>query len=452
MENNYLLSNKTAVTLYNSAKDLPIIDYHCHLSPKEIYEDKPFDNIGEMWLAGDHYKWRLMRCAGISEDKITGRADYHEKFINFISALEFAAGNPLYYWSKMELKQFFDIDCDLTAENAEMIWENANKYIKENKLSPRKLMINSNVEIICTTDDITDDLKWHKLISQDRSFNIKVLPSFRTDNLLLMLNGSYKDYILKLSDCSGIKIEDLKSLKAAVEKRLEFFVKNGCVFTDIGMQYFPNDIFDDNKADDIFKKILKGESVDENDYLGLVGNLYVFLGKIYKKFGLTMQLHLAVTRNSNSGLFKKLGVDCGCDCVGNAIDGLSLIKILDRIDSESGLPDTIVYTLNSSNADQLASIAGAYRNVRLGAAWWFNDHKRGILNQTETMAENGVLGKFYGMLTDSRSFLSYARHDYFRRIFCSFIGNLTEKGEFDKISAQKLVKKVFYYNIKERMS
>ncbi len=452
MKNNYLLENKFAADLYNSAKNLPIIDYHCHLSPKEIYENKPFDNIGEMWLSGDHYKWRLMRSAGISEDKITGSFDYHEKFVNFIAALEFAAGNPLYYWSKMELKQFFNIDCDLTSDKAEMIWNSANDFIKANKLSPRKLMKDSNVEIICTTDDITDDLKWHKLIFEDKSFNIKVLPSFRTDNLMLMLRSGYNDYISKLSECSGVEIVNLESLKSAVESRLEFFVKNGCVFTDIGMQYFPNDIFDDNKADDIFKKILKDENVDENDYLGLVGNLYVFLGKLYKKFGLTMQLHLAVTRNSNSGLFKKRGCDCGCDCVGNAVDGLSLIKILDRIDSESGLPDTIVYTLNSSNADQLASIVGAYRNVRLGAAWWFNDHKRGILNQTEIMAENGVLGKFYGMLTDSRSFLSYARHDYFRRIFCSFIGNLIEKGEYDEVGAQKLVEKVFYYNIKERMS
>jgi len=444
---NYMLSCKTAEKLYASTNEMPIVDYHCHLSPKEIFEDKQFSNIGEVWLGGDHYKWRLMRTAGIDEYYITGDASYKEKFIKYCTALEFAAGNPLYHWSYMELFQFFGIDLPITSNNAEIIWDKANKYIAKTKMSPRKLIEKSNVEVICTTDDIIDNLSFHRLIAEDKTFDTRVLPSFRTDNLLLIRRSGYLDYISKLSDVSGIEISDFKTLKAAVSNRLDFFCEMGCRCTDLGIPLFPNRIADDIECDNTFKNILLGKSITDSEYNGFIGNMYVFLNALYKEKNLISQWHLAVVRNSNSVLADKLGADCGVDCVGNTVSGNDLIMMLDAINKNSGLPKTVIYSLNESNIAQIASIAGAFPNVKCGAAWWFCDHKRGIEDEINVIAENGSLGEFYGMLTDSRSFLSYARHDYFRRILCNLIGGWVEKGEFAEESSEKLVLKICYENI-----
>ena len=449
MDKNYMLRNDTARSLYNSVKALPIVDYHCHLSPQEIYEDKPFDNIGEIWLAGDHYKWRLMRTAGIDEEYITGNASFKEKFIKYCEALEFAAGNPLYHWSHMELSRFFGIDMPINSHNAEEIWDKANAFIKETRMSPRRLIESSNVEVICTTDDITDDLSWHKKIAEDKSINTKVLPSFRTDNLLLIKRSGYLEYINKLSEISGIEVDSLEALKKAVSKRLDFFCETGCRCTDIGIPYFPSRIADETEADDTFKKALSGGEISDNEYMGFIGNMYLFINSLYRQKDLISQWHLAVVRNSNSVLAEKLGADCGVDCVGNSVNGDRLIMMLDAINKNSGLPKTVIYSLNEANIAQIASIAGAFPNVKCGAAWWFCDHKRGIEDEIRVIAENGCLGEFYGMLTDSRSFLSYARHDYFRRILCNLIGDWVEGGEFDKDAAQRLAEKICYYNIKK---
>lgn len=440
--------NSTAENLYNSIKHTAIIDYHCHLSPKEIFEDNPFENIGEIWLSADHYKWRLMRTAGIDEEYITGSASYKKKFIKYCEALEFAAGNPLYHWSHMELSQFFDIDLDITYANSEKIWDMANEYIKSTEMSPRKLIEKSNVEIICTTDDIIDDLSWHKKIAEDKTFNTKVLPSFRTDNLLLIRREGYVEYIKKLSETSNVDITDFETLKIAVLKRLDLFCSNGCRCTDLGIPLFPNRIADDTECSNIFGKVLSGKNITHEEYNGFIGNMYVFLNGLYKEKNLISQWHLAVVRNSNSVLAEKLGSDCGVDCVGNVIDGNSLIMLLDAINKNSGLTKTIIYSLNESNIAQIASIAGAFPNVKCGAAWWFCDHKRGIEDEIKVIAENGCFGEFYGMLTDSRSFLSYARHDYFRQILCNIVGDWVEKGEFAKEPAEKLVTKICYENIK----
>lgn len=448
MKNKCFITNSTAERLFEVANRLPIVDYHCHLSPKEILADKTFDNIGEIWLGADHYKWRLMRTAGIDEEFITGSASYKEKFIKYCEALEFAAGNPLYHWSHMELSQFFGIDLSITAANAEKIWDMANDYIKSTSMSPRKLIEKSAVEVICTTDDIIDDLSWHKKIAEDNSFKTRVLPSFRTDNLLLIRRVGYTEYIEKLSVASGIHITSLNELKAAVSNRLDFFCSMGCRCTDIGIPLFPNRIADDCESDNIFKSILSGKSVTEDEYNGFVGNMYVFLNSLYKAKDLISQWHLAVVRNSNSILADKLGADCGVDCVGNIVNGNDIIMLLDAINKNSGLPKTVIYTLNEANIAQIASIAGAFPNVKCGAAWWFCDHKRGIEEEIKVISENGCLGGFYGMLTDSRSFLSYARHDYFRRILCNIIGEWVEKGEYYEVSAQKLVSKICYENIK----
>lgn len=451
MKKNYMIGSEKAEQIYEKIKDLPIIDYHCHLSPKEIYEDKPFDNIGEMWLGGDHYKWRLMRTAGVNEEYITGNAPLKEKFVKYAGALEFAAGNPLYHWSHMELAQFFGIDKEISSDTAEEIYEEANKYIKENQLSPRKLIEKSRVELLCTTDDITDSLEYHSKLKADADFKTRILPSFRTDNLLLVHQKSYKAYLKKLSEVSGVEVCGLDTLKEAVKNRLDFFCENGCRFTDVGIQYFPDRISNDAEADSFFKAILNGKSVTAEEYMGFIGNMYVFLAAEYKKRELIMQLHLAVYRNVNSNLFAINGADCGVDCVGDAISGTRLIQLLDAINKNSGMPKTIIYTLNPTNAEQIASIAGAFPNVRCGAAWWFCDHKRGIREEMEIIAENSTLASFLGMLTDSRSFLSYARHDYFRRILADMLGEWVEKGEFDEDKALKLAEKVSYYNIKEEV-
>ena len=451
MRKDYMLNNNAARRIYGAVKNLPIVDYHCHLSPQEIYEDKTFTNIGEIWLSGDHYKWRLMRTAGIDEEYITGSASFKEKFIKYCAAIEFAAGNPLYHWSYMELSMFFGIDLPINSENAEKIWEEANAYIGKTKMSPRKLIEKSRVEVICTTDDITDDLSWHKKIAADDSFNVRVLPSFRTDNLLLARREGYFDYINKLSTVSGIKINGIKTLKKAVSDRLNFFCEAGCRCADIGIPCFPNRIADDAEADNTFKAILAGNEISDGEYMGFVGNMYLFINSLYKQNNLISQWHLSVIRNSNSVLADILGADCGVDCVGNSVDGNDLIMMLDAINKNSGLPGTVIYSLNESSIAQIASIAGAFPNVKCGAAWWFCDHKRGIENEIKVIAENGCIGEFYGMLTDSRSFLSYARHDYFRRILCSIIGEWVEKVEYEEASTGKLAAKICYENIKKAL-
>lgn len=449
MKKTYMLNNSTAKKLYKSAKSLPIIDYHCHLSPKEIYEDKPFDNIGEIWLSADHYKWRLMRTAGVDEDYITGKASFKEKFLKYCSVVELSAGNPLFHWSQMELSQFFNIDLDINKANAEKIWEMANDYIKSTSMSPRKLIEKANVEVICTTDDIIDDLSWHKKIAQDKSFKARVLPSFRTDNLLLVRRGDYLEYIQKLGDVCKIEINNLDSLKRAVSSRLEYFLGMGCRCTDIGIPLFPSKTADDQAADSTFKAVLSGKEISDEDYLGFIGNMYLFLNALYKENNLISQWHLAVVRNCNSKLAEQLGADCGVDCVGNTVNGNDIIAMLDKINCRSGLPTTIIYSLNESNIAQIASVAGAFSNVRCGAAWWFCDHKRGIEDEIKVISENGCLGEFFGMLTDSRSFLSYARHDYFRRILCNLIGSWIDVGEYPPGSAEKLIAKICYENIKK---
>mgnify|MGYP003288618363 CR=1 FL=1 len=451
MNAEYLLHGETAKALYDSVRRLPIIDYHCHLSPQEICEDKPFDNIGQMWLAGDHYKWRLMRAAGIDERYITGDADWHEKFLHYAAALEFAAGNPLYHWSHMELSQFFGIDEPLTAATAEDIYRRANACIRERGLSPRKLMRDARVETVCTTDDVTDDLSWHRRISAAATFPVRVLPSFRTDNLLLMRRADYPAYILRLSAVAGMQVKDLATLKTAVENRLLFFVQHGCCFTDVGIPFFPTAVADEEKANATFCALLQGKTVTDDEYLALLGHLYVFLGRLYRENGLVMQWHLAVTRNANTALFTRCGADCGADCVGDMLCGGDLIAMLDALQQNDALPQTILYSLNDANAAQIASIAGAFPGVRCGAAWWFCDHKRGIRREMEIIAENGTLGAFLGMLTDSRSFLSYARHDYFRRILCTVLGEWADAGEYPFDSAKKLARKIAYDNIRQLM-
>ncbi len=450
MDKNYLLPSAAAKRLYEKVRLLPIADYHCHLSPKEIYDDVPFDNIGEMWLGGDHYKWRLMRAAGVDEKYITGNASWHDKFIKYAEAVTFAAGSPLYAWSHMELSQFFGVEDILSVENAETIWEKANTVIREKQLSPRKLIEMSNVEYIATTDDPIDSLEYHRLIADDSSFSVKVAPAFRTDRLMLIRAADYPQYIEMLSSASGVKINSVSSLSEAISHRLDYFCSLGCRFSDVGIQYFPDRISDMAEADSTFKKAISGNEISDSEFMGFLGYMYILLASEYKKRGIVMQLHLMVRRNANTELFRSVGADAGGDCIGDTISCRDLTYILDAINSASGMPETILYTLEPSVSAKLVSIAGSFPNVRCGAAWWFCDHKRGIEEQILNIAECGHLGTFLGMLTDSRSFLSYARHDYFRRILCGLLGSFVESGEYpDEALAGKLAEKICIGNIRK---
>ena len=450
MRDDFFLKGELAKRLYQNIAGCPIYDYHCHLSPKEIYADVEFDKIGQMWLGGDHYKWRLMRGAGIDEKYITGDAEWKEKFTAYASVLPHAVGNPLSVWSQAELKFCFGIDTPLSRDTADEIWEAANEYIKDNHLSPRKLIKKFNVKFIGTTDDVCDSLEYHELISKDESFDVAVTPSFRTDNLMMITRNGYREYIQKLSDVSGTDIRSYADLLKATEKRIEFFKAHGCKFTDVGIADFPDRISDPDEADRIFRHAITDKKIEKNDYLGFLGRMFTDLGRLYKKHGLVMQLHIGAYRNPNTLLFERLGADCGCDCIGNAVSGDDLIRILNAIDIDGGLPETILYTLNPSVNDQLASIAGSFRNVKFGAAWWFNDHRTGIVKVLESVSSIGYLGAFYGMLTDSRSFLSYPRHDYFRRILCSYVSELYENGEvFDEKYLYSLTENISYKNIEK---
>ena len=444
----YLLANDAAARLYHACKDLPIIDYHCHLSPKEIYEDKEFSDIGEMLLGGDHYKWRLMRCHGIEEKYITGDASWGEKFQKYAEALATAAGNPLYHWTHMELRLFFGIDTPLNGKTAASIRERANAVIREKHLSPRKLIVSSNVEYLSTTDDPADSLKYHKLIAEDASFPTAVTPAFRPDTLLSITKPGYRDYAARLSNAAGMAITDFASWKEAVLKRLNFFCSMGCKFTDVGIETFPSAIGTEEEAAAALEKALRGETISDAEFHKFLGFCYCWLAGEYKKRDLVMQMHIAVKRNTNSAMFAAIGPDCGGDSIRDAVPSDDIVAILDRAESRGELPKTILYSLNPTACPTLATIAGSFRGVICGAAWWFCDHKKGIIEQIENIAQVGDLSTFLGMLTDSRSFLSYARHDYFRRIFCSVLGKWIEDGEFlEDENAYKLTAKVFHDNL-----
>lgn len=444
-----LLFSPTARELYEAVKALPIVDYHCHLSPREIWEDRPFSDLGEIWLGGDHYKWRLMRQAGVPERQITGSSDWRGKFLQYARALDQAPGHPLADWSNRELSLFFGIDTRLTARNAADVYEAAGAVIRREKLSPRKLIERARVEVICTTDDPADDLAYHQKLREDPSFSVRVLPSFRTDNLLRFSRPDYREYLTRFAAAAGTEITDLASLCAAIENRLDFFVEQGCRLTDLGIPEFPARVAGEKEAAASFAALLAGKELSEDSQSALLGYLIVFLARLYRERDLVMQWHLSVVRNPNPRLFEALGPDCGADCVGDPIPAESLCRVLAAMERSGGLPAVLLYSLNPANATQLASIAGSFPGVRLGAAWWFCDHRRGIREQLEVIAEQSPIGTFPGMLTDSRSFLSYARHDYFRRILCDLLGRWVEEGECEMENALRLAKRLCYENAKE---
>ena len=435
-EKNLLLYNEAGKALYEKVKGLPIIDYHCHLDQKKISENSTFSDIGELWLSGDHYKWRAMRLNGVDEYYITGGASYREKFIKYAEIMPNLIGNALYYWTHLELVQIFGINEPLNLESAERIYDTANEKLKD--MSVRSLLEGFGVEFIATTDDPADSLSDHRTYG-----GINVTPTFRPDKLFLF----EESYIEKLGKAADIEINSLDTLLAALEKRLDFFVSKGCRMADHGMHRFPECYADYAAARELFEI---RDSLTDEERESLRGFILVWLSKEYAKRDITVQLHFAVTRNVNPKMFDVCGADSGFDVIGEMPSVQNIIGFLSRIDDDER-PNTVLYTLNDANLASVACITGAFRKVRMGAAWWFNDTVEGIRRNLKVISEYSSLGNNLGMLTDSRSFSSYCRFDFFRRILCDYVGNLVEKGEYDGNSAEQLVKNICYYNAKRML-
>ena len=438
MNEDFLLSTNTARKLFHEyAETMPIIDYHCHIDPKEIAEDIHFENITKLWLGGDHYKWRFMRSCGIDEKYITGNASDHDKFIAWSKCLGKAIGNPLYHWSHLELRRYFNYNGTLNENTAEEVWDLCNKKLSEPNMSAKNIIKMSNVKVVCTTDDPVSSLEWHKMIAADNNFDVKVLPAWRPDKAMNIEKTEFVQYVNDLSKICNTKISSFADLKSALSERMNFFEKNGCKVSDHGLDYVmfvPSS--DENEIENIFSKKLNGTLLTVMEELKYKTAFMIFMGKECTKRNWVMQLHYGCKRNNNTVMFNKIGADTGYDCINDNTPSAELADFLNALNNEGNLPKTILYSLNPSDNTAIDTIIGcfqdssAYGKIQHGSAWWFNDNKIGMQNQLLSLASLGNLSGFVGMLTDSRSFLSYTRHEYFRRILCDLIGTLVENGEY----------------------
>lgn len=454
MDQDFLLKTETAKRLFHDyAADMPIIDYHCHINPKEIYEDLQYENITQVWLYGDHYKWRAMRSCGIDEYYITGEASDYEKFCKFAETLEYAIGNPLYHWSHLELKKYFGYDGVLSRKTAEQVWNLTKAAFAEGGLSVRNIIRKSNVEVICTTDDPIDSLEWHEKIGES-DFDVKVLPAWRPDKAVNIEKETFADYIRQLEEAAETEIVDIASLKAALTKRMDYFQERGCSVSDHGLDFVPYVRCTEEQLADIFNSGRQGYPLTPAEIEGYKTEMMLFFAEEYQRRGWVMQLHYGCRRDNNQKMFEKLGPDTGFDCISNYTPADKLASFLDAANGGSGLPKTIMYSLNPEDNAVIGTLIGCFQGsevpgkIQHGSAWWFNDHKKGMEEQMTTLASLGLLGKFIGMLTDSRSFLSYTRHEYFRRILCNLIGTWVEDGEFpaDEELLETIVKGVSHDN------
>lgn len=455
LSEDFLLSTETARKLYHEyAEKMPILDYHCHINPREIYENRKFDNITQIWLGGDHYKWRQMRSNGVEEKYITGNASDREKFQKWAETLEIAIGNPLYHWSHLELKRYFGYEGYLNGETAEEVWTLCNEKLRRDDMTVRNIMKKSNVTLICTTDDPVDSLEWHKKIAQDDSFHVQVLPAWRPDRAMNLEKSDYLDYLRQLSQVSGIKVESFAALITALKIRMDFFASMGCKISDHGLEYVMYQPTTQEEIERIFAKRAAGETVSRLEEKQFKTAFMVALGKEYHKKNWVMQLHYGVKRDNNEKIFGELGPDAGIDCINNYAPSSQMADYLNELAKTEELPKTILYSLNPSDNASIGTIIGCFQDsstigkIQQGSAWWFNDHKTGMMEQMTSLASLGLLGNFIGMLTDSRSFLSYTRHEYFRRIMCELIGGWVENGEYpeDDKALEKIVKGISYNN------
>lgn len=455
MDEDFLLSTETAKRLYHDhAEQLPIIDYHCHISPKEIYEDKSYENITEIWLGGDHYKWRLMRANGIPEKYITGDASPREKFQKWAETLPKAIGNPLYHWSHLELKRYFGYQGILNGNTAEEVWRLANEQLLQPSMTCRNIIKKSGVTVICTTDSPTDTLEWHQKLAKDKEFSVKVLPTFRPDKAINIEKPDFPEFIDQLAKISGVTIRSFESFCEALINRIDFFAEVGCRISDHALPYVMFVPAGMAEIEAIFDKRIQGLLPEGREQLAFKTAMMLFFGREYHKRDWAMQLHYGTLRDNNTRMYQKLGPDTGYDCINDYSSSAELSAYLNALTMTGQLPKTIVYSLNPVENASIDTVIGCFQDesavgkLQHGSAWWFNDHKTGMMEHMTSLANSGLLANFIGMLTDSRSFLSYTRHEYFRRILCELIGNLVEAGEYpaDMDALGTIIEDVSYYN------
>ncbi|MBW5446384.1 glucuronate isomerase [Cohnella sp. CFH 77786] len=459
MDEDFLLSNGTARKLYHDyAKTMPIIDYHCHLDPKEIRENRRFRNLTEAWLYGDHYKWRAMRANGVVEKLVTGGEGVgdEDRFLAWAGTVPMTIGNPLYHWSHLELRRLFGIDELVNERNAKSIWEQANAKLQGEGYAAWDFIRRSGVEVICTTDDPSDSLEHHEALREKEGLGFRVLPSFRPDKYLELNRETFLPFVRKLESAAQTPIRDYEGLLAALEARARFFHAVGGRVSDHALDYVPYMETTRSEAAAIFAKALQGQPVSLEEEQKYKTYTLLWLGELYAELDWAMQYHINAHRNNNRRMYGLLGPDTGFDSIGDSPVAVPLVKLLDAMDRGGRLPRTIVYSLNARDNDLLASIIGSFQGdgipgkIQLGSAWWFNDTKDGMLAQLKSLANMGLLSRFVGMLTDSRSFLSYTRHEYFRRILCNLLGEWVENGEApdDAEALGTLVQAICYGNAK----
>ncbi len=445
---NFMLYNKTGKGLYEDyAKNLPIIDYHCHLVPEMIANDHIFKDAYELFLGGDHYKWRQMRSCGVPEELITGNADGFDKWCAFAKYMPLLIGNPIYHWTALELKRYFDIDTSLTEESAKEIWDICNAKLSEADFSARRLIERSNVEVICTTDDPADSLEYHKQI-KDSGFKTKVLPTFRPDKAVEISKPTFLPYI------EQIGVKNYNELVTWIKERIAFFNSVGCRLSDHGLEGVP---YAEGDAAAVFDKKMQGKTITFEEAEIFKTAIIGVCAEEYTKYGWTMQLHMGALRNNNTKMFKMLGADTGFDSINDLCIAEKLSSLLNSLECDNILPKTILYTLNPKDNYVLGTMLGNFQSsptagkIQFGSGWWFNDNRDGMEAQMKALANLGAFGNFVGMLTDSRSFVSYPRHEYFRRILCNMIGELVEKGEYpdDQKSLKRIIEGICYYNAKQ---
>ena len=455
----FLLSNNTARTLYHDyAKAMPIYDYHCHLNPREIAENRRFRTLTQIWLTGDHYKWRAMRANGIAERLITGDANDREKFLAWAQTVPYTIRNPLYHWTHLELKRFFDVGGKLlNPDTAQEIYDHCNALLETEAFRVREIMKRMNVRLVCTTDDPVDSLEYHQQIAQDKDFPIKVLPAFRPDNAMAVDSPeAFNAYIERLADAADTDIRNFQSLLDALRRRHNFFHDIGCRISDhdvriplaLAAEYTEQDVVR------IFEKVRTGHLVSPLEQHQFRAAMMYEFGLMYHEKEWTMQFHIGALRNNNSRLMHRVGADAGCDSTGDEQVAAPLSRFLDRLDRQEKLPKTILYALNPKDYDALGTMTGNFQDgtmpgkLQLGAAWWFNDQKDGIIRHLHALSNLGLLSRFVGMITDSRSFLSFPRHEYFRRILCNLLGADVENGELpdDMAHLGKIVQDICYHN------
>ena len=440
----FMLKNEPAKKLYAMVKDLPIIDYHCHLSPKMIAENYKFRNAYDLFLGGDHYKWRQMRTNGIDEEYITGGADEYEKFLAFARTLPMLIGNPIYHWTHLELKRYFDIDEPLTEKNAREVWDKCNACLARDDYRARELILRSNVEVICTTDDPADTLEYH---AQLKDFSVKVLPTFRPDKAVEIAKDTFIPYI----EAIGVKSYD--ELVKWIKERISYFDSYGCRLSDHGLEYVP---FAEGDPKAAFEKRMSGGTLTAFEADSFKTAIIKACAEEYTRLGWAMQVHIGALRNNNRRMFERLGPDTGFDSINDLCVAESLSALLNSLEYENALPKTILYTLNPKDNYVLGTMIGNFQKaptagrIQFGSGWWFNDQRDGMEAQMQALANLGMISRFVGMLTDSRSFVSYPRHEYFRRILCSLIGKWVDEGEYpaDYDALGKIVRGIAYENAK----